>query len=165
MLLRQALAILILPFTVTVIIPFLLLRDGAGEPAMPFRTSGVILFVLGLFLAANTIWHFVTRGRGTLAPWDPTRRLVTSGIYRYARNPMITGVFLILLGESLWFASGELAVWAAVFFTINAAYIPLVEEKGLVDRFGAEYETYKRHVPRWVPRVSPWDGKDLPGGV
>ena len=72
------------------------------------------------------------------------------------RNPMITGVLLVLVRESLFFASTAVATWAAVFFGLNATYIPLFEEPGLARRFGADYELYKRHVPRWIPRTSPW---------
>lgn len=157
MLLRHVLSILILPFTVTVVIPAAILRGGAGQGLLALTIVGACLLGVGLLLVGSTVHQFWTRGRGTLAPWDPTTRLVTNGVYRYVRNPMITGVALILIGESLWFASWKLAVWAAVFFTINALYIPRVEEKGLVERFGAEYQEYMRHVPRWVPRLSPWE--------
>ena len=160
MLLRHALSILILPFTVTVIVPALLLQGEAGQASMVFKITGGVLFSLGLVLVVSTIWQFAVRGRGTLAPWDPTRKLVLDGVYRHVRNPMITGVFLILLSESLWFASWKLGIWAAAFIALNAIYIPLVEERGLADRFGADYETYKQHVPRWIPRASPWEAEE-----
>jgi protein-S-isoprenylcysteine O-methyltransferase Ste14 len=156
MLLRHVLAILILPFTVTVVVPAALLaRDGAHAPLLS-RLGGVLLALAGLFLVIRTIGYFATRGRGTLAPWDPPRHLVVSGIYRRVRNPMISGVLLILAGEALWFSSAPLALWFGAVFAINALYIPLVEEPMLRRRFGAEYETYARNVPRWVPRSSPW---------
>ncbi|HYJ80785.1 MAG TPA: isoprenylcysteine carboxylmethyltransferase family protein, partial [Longimicrobiaceae bacterium] len=145
-----------LPFTVTVIVPSILIgRDGADAPAAG-RLGGALLMLLGMALVAATVWHFATRGRGTLAPWDPPRHLVVSGIYRYVRNPMISGVVLVLAGESLLFASTAVAAWTAVFFAVNAIYIPLLEEPGLSRRFGAAYDEYRRHVPRWIPRLSPW---------
>ena len=70
---------------------------------------------------------------------------------------MIFGVFLILLGEAIVFASLPLLGWAILFIVVNMIYIPLVEEPGLVKRFGAEYEEYRRNVPRWVPRAQGWD--------
>ncbi|HEX6925123.1 MAG TPA: isoprenylcysteine carboxylmethyltransferase family protein, partial [Longimicrobiaceae bacterium] len=97
------------------------------------------------------------RGRGTLAPWDPPRRLVITGVYRHVRNPMISGVILILAGESLAFSSAALGTWTAVVLIVNAVYIPVVEEPGLARRFGEEYEAYRAHVPRWVPRLRPWN--------
>ena len=156
MILRHILSILILPFTVTVIVPVVLLGQRTPGSSPAGRIGGVLVILLGLALVARTIAHFATRGRGTLAPWDPPRHLVVAGIYRYVRNPMITGVLLILVGESLLFASTEVATWAATFFAINAVYMPLFEEPGLAERFGDDYEEYRRHVPRWVPRLSPW---------
>ncbi|HEX3068855.1 MAG TPA: isoprenylcysteine carboxylmethyltransferase family protein, partial [Thermoanaerobaculia bacterium] len=81
------------------------------------------------------------------------------GPYRYVRNPMIAGVILIIIAESLLFRSLSLAEWAAAFFVINAIYFPLIEEPQLESRFGEEYRRYKRHVRRFVPRIQPW--KDM----
>jgi protein-S-isoprenylcysteine O-methyltransferase Ste14 len=69
---------------------------------------------------------------------------------------MITGVLSVLLGEGLVLGSSAILVTAAIFFAVNATYIPLVEEPGLVERFGDEYLAYRRNVPRWVPRIRPW---------
>ena len=69
---------------------------------------------------------------------------------------MISGVLAILLGEASFFASRALFLWFAAFWLLNAVWIPLVEEPVLVRRFGEDYETYRRHVPRWLPRVRPW---------
>jgi protein-S-isoprenylcysteine O-methyltransferase Ste14 len=96
---------------------------------------------------------FARVGEGTLAPWDPTRKLVVRGPYRHVRNPMITGVLAILLGEAALFGSWPLLVWAFGFFALNAIYMPLVEEPGLVRRFGDDYVRYRRNVPRWLPRL------------
>lgn len=162
MILRQLLSILVLPFTVAVVVPFVALRQSRGEPSLAAQLSGGLLILAGLTLVVHTIRHFASRGRGTLAPWDPPRRLVVSGIYRYVRNPMISGVLSILVGESLLLGSTAVAVWAATFFALNATYIPLIEEPGLVRRFGAAYESYKQHVPRWIPRGSPWQPPACP---
>jgi protein-S-isoprenylcysteine O-methyltransferase Ste14 len=75
---------------------------------------------------------------------------------------MISGVILILIGESLFFASTAIALLAAGFFAINAVLIPLYEERELTRRFGAEYGEYKRNVPRWVPRLTVWRGGTRP---
>ncbi len=157
MLRRQLLSVLVLPFTVTVVVPALLVRTETGEAAGSIRVVAVLLVAGGVALAVCTIRLFATRGRGTLAPWDPPRQLVVAGVYRYVRNPMISGIFLILLGESLWFASWKIAVWLALFFGVNVFYIPLVEEKALRRRFGAPYDAYRANVPRWIPRRSSWE--------
>jgi protein-S-isoprenylcysteine O-methyltransferase Ste14 len=128
--------------------------DGALQ-ALPVL-GGAALIAAGLTLMYRTIALFAHEGEGTLAPWDPTRKLVVRGPYRHVRNPMIVGVLTVVLGEAAVFGSPPLATWAGVFFALNAIWFPLVEEPGLVERFGSDYEEYRRHVPRWIPRASPW---------
>jgi protein-S-isoprenylcysteine O-methyltransferase Ste14 len=117
---------------------------------------GCLLIGLGLLLMYQTISLFASVGEGTLAPWDPPRNLVVRGVYRHVRNPMISGVLFILLGEATLLDSLPLLVWFLIFFAVNATYIPLLEERQLTRRFGGEYLTYKRNVPRWIPRLKPW---------
>ena len=92
------------------------------------------------------------------APWDPPARLVITGLYRHVRNPMIMGVFCVLLAEVLAFQSTALAAWTAFAVALNLFYIPLSEEPALEHRFGDRYREYKRNVPRWIPRRAPWLG-------
>ena len=110
-----------------------------------------------------TISLFVTKGHGTIGPWDPTSKLVVSGVYGYVRNPMITGVFLVLTGESIILGSIPVTLWTLLFVLTNLIYIPLIEESELAERFGDEYLAYKENVPRWIPRLSRW--KKLKGAV
>jgi len=74
------------------------------------------------------------------------------------RNPMISGVLAVLLGESLFFASLPLLGFFGFATLLNMLYIPLSEEPGLIKRFGEEYLTYYQHVQRWIPRIKPWQG-------
>jgi len=99
---------------------------------------------------------FTRYGDGTPAPWEPPRNLVIRGPYRHVRNPMITGVLFLIAAEALLLGSWPLIVWMGLFFLGNAVYFPLVEEKGLEERFGQAYREYKRNVPRWLPRQQPW---------
>jgi protein-S-isoprenylcysteine O-methyltransferase Ste14 len=155
---RHLLAIGLLPVTVTAVVPGLVLwRSGADVGAWPLVVLGVTLIALGLALVAWTVALFATVGRGALAPWDPTSRLVVRGPYRHVRNPMISGVLAILLGEAALFGSIPLLVWFAAAFAVNAVYFPLVEEPGLRRRFGEEYDAYSANVPRWLPRLRPWE--------
>src|SRR5262245_32898920 len=163
MLLRQVLAVVILPFTVTVMVPVWIGRRNHADFAKPADFGDLGLFVIGVVsvvagfaLFASSVYLFWTRGRGTLAPWDPPRRFVADGPYRYVRNPMISGVLFILLGEALILRSSAHSEWTAAFFVVNLIYIPLIEEPMLASRFGESYETYKRHVPRFVPRIHAW---------
>jgi protein-S-isoprenylcysteine O-methyltransferase Ste14 len=123
--------------------------------ALPIA-AGAALMCAGLVLMYRTISLFAREGEGTLAPWDPTRRLVVRGPYRHVRNPMIVGVLAVILGEAALFGSPGVLVWGAAFFALNSVWFPLVEEPGLRERFGDEYEDYRRNVPRWVPRRRPW---------
>jgi protein-S-isoprenylcysteine O-methyltransferase Ste14 len=146
-------AILLLPFMVAAVIAGVILwltgPDTLGlwqsVPAtrVVLPVFGGALLCLGLVLAVATIRLFVTVGQGTLAPWNPPQRLVVQGVYRHVRNPMIAGVFFVLLGEAVLAASLALLIWFAAFVGVNAAYIPLAEELGLVKRFGSDYLTYK----------------------
>jgi protein-S-isoprenylcysteine O-methyltransferase Ste14 len=146
---------LILPVTALVIVPILiesnltLVVDGCFA-------IGLILVIAGMTLLSVTIGMFTRIGRGTLAPWSPPEKLVVSGIYSYVRNPMITGVMIVLLGESLAFHSQNIFIWLIIFFVINNVYFIFSEEPALAARFGDEYLKYKRNVPRWLPRITPW---------
>ena len=164
-LLRHLFAILLLPFMVVVIIPRWILRAwspwdtrwiGGTLPAAFAHVAGILLFWCGFALFAWCVSLFARIGRGTLAPWDPTKRLVTVGPYQYVRNPMITGVAAMLVGEAVHLGSRVLAVWAVTFMAIGHIYFMLLEEPGLERRFGADYLQYKSAVPRWIPRSAPW---------
>jgi protein-S-isoprenylcysteine O-methyltransferase Ste14 len=152
-----------LPFVVTVIIPFLLYRTGA--PLM--RTSpgtlqivGAIVYVLGLSMQLYTTSLFFRFAQGTLAPWQPTQKLVIRGPYRYCRNPMITGVVMMLLGEGLFFNALAILIWGCLFFVMNTMYFIFKEEPAMLARFGDSYVEYKRQVPRWIPRLRPFQSSD-----
>jgi protein-S-isoprenylcysteine O-methyltransferase Ste14 len=157
--LRHLLAILLLPFVAIVAVPYWLLTAFAGSDT---RWTGLwllggALFACGFFLFAWCVRLFAFVGRGTLAPWDPTRTLVAVGPYRYVRNPMISGVAAMLAGEALLFGSWVVALWALLFVLVNHAYFLAAEEPGLERRFGESYRVYKASVPRWIPRVPPRD--------
>ena len=118
---------------------------------------GLALIIAGLIIMVLTISSFIRIGKGTLAPWSPAKKLVVVGLYRYVRNPMILGVFTVLLGETTCIWSVVLFQWSAAFFVINTIYFILYEEPGLEKRFGEDYLNYKKHVPRWMPRLTPFD--------
>ena len=117
---------------------------------------GIALIAAGFALWLWTVRLLAVIGKGTLAPWDATRHLVVEGPYAHVRNPMITAVLLVLLGEASLFGSVALLIWCALFFAINWAYFVLVEEPGLSRRFGEPYRAYRENVPRWIPRLTPW---------
>ena len=159
--LRHLLAILLLPVVMTIVVPSWLRArfelidtrwDGPALLVWPMRALGAVVLLGGLSLFAWCVTLFARVGRGTLAPWDPTQRLVAVGPYRYLRNPMITGVAAVLAGQALLTGSWVLAAWTLTFVTFNFVYFVAVEEPGLERRFGDPYREYKARVPRWIPR-------------
>ena len=118
--------------------------------------GGIVVFLTGFGLFAWCVSLFAGVGQGTLAPWDPTRRLVAVGPYHYVRNPMISGVLTMLAGEALFLGSRVITIWAATFMAINQVNFMLLEEPSLERRFGEAYREYKLSVPRWIPRATPW---------
>ena len=153
---RHVRAIVLLPGVVTVAVPALIVWRSGVDVRLAPALLGLLLIGVGLTFVVRTVSLFATVGRGTLAPWDETTRLVVRGPYRYVRNPMISGVVAILLGESALLGSRPLLIWAASVFAVNALYMPLVEEPRLRRRFGEDYDRYRANVPRWLPRLRPW---------
>jgi len=162
---RHLTAILALPFVVVIVVPaFILhsLRHLDTRWTFPFSGRlipmiiGVLIFALGFLLATRCIRLFATVGQGTLAPWDPPRKLLVVGPYQHVRNPMISGVVAMLMGESMAWGSSLLLGFATFVFLLNHVYFLRSEEPGLVRRFGDDYRLYMNHVPRWIPRWTPW---------
>jgi protein-S-isoprenylcysteine O-methyltransferase Ste14 len=151
----------VLPLTAAGVVPAVLLaRTGSAQAiaslSLPQALAGALLAAAGLAMVLWTVTLFIRVGKGTLAPWDPTRRLVVRGPYTRVRNPMISGVLAIIVGEAIVFGIRQLWMWAALFLLINHVYFVLSEEPGLARRFGAEYDEYRRNVPRWIPRFTAW---------
>lgn len=156
--LRQVLAIALLPVMAAVVLPrLLLLKYGGLATSLDglFTVLGALFILCGLALFTWCVSLFAQVGHGTLAPWDPTRALVAVGPYRYVRNPMISAVAAVLLGEALFFRSPAVGLWFLAFVAINHAYFVFSEEPGLEARFGALYREYKARVPRWLPKFKP----------
>ena len=157
-----------LPVMVLLVIPYSIWHFTNGHPLfiwliefrILFIILGILSFFIGvvLFIASNSMFH--KKGKGTLAPWNPPKKLVIYGPYRYVRNPMISGVNLILLGEAFLAPSGYVLLWQIFFFLLNHIVFIYKEEPDLVKRFGADYLEYKKHVPRWIPRWKAWKGND-----
>jgi protein-S-isoprenylcysteine O-methyltransferase Ste14 len=160
----------LLPFIVILVIPFFILLFsgtfkfgwGRGIPCDAAAIGlGIAVFAFGLYWLIRTILLFINVGKGTLAPWNPTQKLVIQGPYRYVRNPMIIGVFISVIGIAIVFGSIGVLVWAALIFIINYLYFIFSEEPGLRKRFGHEYSRYYMNVPRWIPRLKPWHPDNL----
>ena len=165
-LLRHLLAIVTLPFMVAVLVPFWIAERygvtfslGRSIGLVMPQVVGLILISFGLVLFVASLQRFAADGKGTLAPWDPPSVFVVRGPYQFVRNPMISGVIMLLFGEALVLLSPPHGIWAVSFLVLNLFYIPLVEEPQLERRFGDSYREYCRHVRRFIPRFSPWQHK------
>ena len=163
MFLRQLSAIALLPGVAAVAVPVWIARRNhvaltapTDQASAALQIFGTGLLAIGLLLFGASLYCFWSRGRGTLAPWDPPRQFVIEGPYRFVRNPMISGVMFVLMGEALVLRSLSHAEWAGVFILINLLYIPALEEPMLAARFGEPYREYKRRVRRFLPRLRPW---------
>jgi protein-S-isoprenylcysteine O-methyltransferase Ste14 len=158
-------AIVILPGTALVYVPALLVwltkntAYAASFPppsvvnwlaGLPFAIAGLILMVWTMRLFA------VEGGGGTPAPWEPIKNFIALGPYRYVRNPMLIGVNLFLIAEAIVLQSLPIFGWMVVFIIVNTIYFARSEEPQLEKRFGPAYADYKRSVPRWLPRLTPY---------
>jgi len=145
----------ILPVTVLILIPLIIEKEINLQLGL-LLLVGIILIAFGIYIISITVRLFMTKGEGTLAPWSHTSKFVIEGPYAYVRNPMIIGVLIVLLGESLLLHSYGILIWAVLFFFINNMYFIYSEEPGLEKRFGEEYRKYMKNVPRWIPRLWPY---------
>ncbi len=156
-------AILQLPFIIALVLPLLIsffTQDLTPIHLLP-RWFSVIIglgFLLpGLIFFIKTVQLFDKIGKGTLAPWNPTRQLIIAGPYRYVRNPMIIGVVLILLAQVFLLQSGNILLFTGVFVLFKTLYFIFDEEPTMRKRYGEEYLAYSRYVRRWIPRRKAWN--------
>jgi protein-S-isoprenylcysteine O-methyltransferase Ste14 len=153
---------------------FLFLAPGIVAGLVPWLITGWRLHDWGgaSWLIALVAWVLIAAGllslvhaftlfalhRGTPAPVAPTQTLVVNGIYRFVRNPMYLAVLAIILGQALLFASWVLVVYAAIALAAVVAFVKGYEEPTLTETYGEQYLEYRRNVPGWWPRLTPWEG-------
>ncbi len=119
------------------------------------QIAGMLLGAAGVALALWCALTFAWLGKGTPAPFDPPRRLVTRGPYRFVRNPIYLGAGAALAGAALLYGSLRLVGYAALFLLAAHLFVVWYEEPTLRRTFGPEYEAYCRRVRRWWPRPNP----------
>lgn len=122
---------------------------SAFAQPLTLRAAGVSLIALALVLGALAAWEF-RRARTALEPWKPSTTLVTSGIFRFSRNPIYLGFLMILVGlglyrDSPWIVAMALPLWAVYRIGVIAR-----EEVYLARLFGEEYRTYCARTRRWL---------------
>lgn len=130
------------------------------ETIGPMQVGGMLAGAAGAVLALWCVLSFGLAGRGTPAPFDPPRRLVTSGPYRFVRNPMYIGAGLALAGAALFYGSFEILAYLCFLFLAAHLFVVFHEEPALKGSFGQEYISYWRKAGRWLPKWWNWKGKD-----
>jgi protein-S-isoprenylcysteine O-methyltransferase Ste14 len=144
------------PGTVAGLGPWLITHweiPGSSPPARVIL--GVVLIVLGLIPPVHAFTQFAEAG-GTPMPVAPTERLVVTGFNRFVRNPMYAGLITVILGQALLFDSPWLVLYAVIGWIVTASFVHWYEEPTLVGEYGEQYEEYRRNVPAWTPRLTPW---------
>jgi protein-S-isoprenylcysteine O-methyltransferase Ste14 len=155
---RAVLMVVVVPGTVAGYVPLYLLRLR-GELTMPTvsleSASAALVLLAGVLVLLRCVWDFFVAGHGTLAPFDPPRRLVVRGLYRYTRNPMYNGVLGTLLGEAWLFDSIAVLQYTGAVALMFHLFVMLYEEPALEAKFGESYRAYEAAVPRWgfTPRA------------
>lgn len=155
LLLKNIVFTILIPGTVAVYIPLWIAPAGSN-----LFTSGwdlkkliaTLVLLSGIVICLWSLRDFAVHGRGTPAPFDPPKWLVTRGFYRYVRNPMYVGVLTTIFSWALLFSSFGIFFYGIAVGLLFHLFVVLVEEPSLKKRFGKSYTHYCEGVGRWVPR-------------
>jgi protein-S-isoprenylcysteine O-methyltransferase Ste14 len=150
---RAVLAFLALPAVVGGLIPWLLLDSDRWR--MRGALAGWPILFFGACVLLWCVRDFYKIGKGTLAPWDPPRKLVVLGLYRFVRNPMYIGLLSWVAGWSMIAGSPILAIYTLVLAVAFHLRVILYEEPTLARQFSNDWTQYRATVHRWIPRLRP----------
>lgn len=117
------------------------------------RYIAIPLWISGAWMIIHCCISLITKGRGTPAHMDPPKQFVTTGFFRYVRNPIYLGALLALAGHILWSGSVVVIAYFLCYLIAFHILITVFEEPILRDKFGAAYDEYLKRVPRWIPRL------------
>lgn len=158
----SALFLVIAPGTIAGLVPWRISRWRVQSSILalpPLRAIGVLLVFAGSFMLMDCFARFALKGLGTPAPVFPPRHLVVNGLYRYVRNPMYVAVVSVIIGQGFFFANLRVLEYGIVVWFCFHLFVLGYEEPTLRATFGAEYEDFCAHIPRWIPRLRPWPGR------
>jgi protein-S-isoprenylcysteine O-methyltransferase Ste14 len=153
LIIKTLLFTLLAPCTVTLAVPYLLLRSRSEIFPHVWNSLnfiGISIIVAGVAIYIWCAGDFISKGKGTPAPYDPPKELVAEGLYKFTRNPMYVGVSSIVLGEALFFKSIAILVYALILLLLFHLRVTLYEEPALKRLFGKSFDDYCRRVPRWI---------------
>lgn len=160
-LLGTAVFLVLAPGFFVVLVPYWISRWRIQPPLLgftAFRMLGVLLMAAALPVLLESFARFALQGLGSPAPVFPTQHLIVKGFYRYVRNPMYVAVVSMVLGQGLLFGNLYLLIYGFFAWLVTFLFVLTYEEPTLRRTFGAEYDTYRANVPRWIPRLTPWRG-------
>ena len=152
---------ILVPGTVAGYIPYLFRRNNLPDMDIGiFHWAGLFIFIIGILIYLWTVTSFLLRGKGTPAIWftktisfiigEEPMKMVSSGLYKYTRNPMYIGVVTTVIGQGLFFQSSNVLWYALSLFIIFNIVVILIEEPHLEEKFGDEYRNYKKKTRRWL---------------
>jgi len=148
MLFRAITAFVAIPGLVAFAIP---LATGIVTRRPPQREAlALALILLGTVALVWCVREFYVAGRGTLAPWARPKHLVTSGPYRFTRNPMYLATLTILLGWCVLWDSSGLHIYLVVTLCVLVVRVYFLEEVWVERHFGSEWQRYRARTPRWL---------------
>ena len=143
---------------VLVLVPARVLQWSGVRAPSAFGAAQLTGLAIAFAGGAMTVWcvlAFAFVGRGTPAPFDPPRRLVVRGPYRFVRNPMYVAAATALASAALYYQSLSLLAYVAVFMLATHLFVVWYEEPTLSRMFGDDYAAYRARVRRWLPS---WPG-------
>ena len=152
--LRNLFFVLLQPGIVAGLAPYMIAKRSFNEAFensfVLYHFIGLPVFIAGVFITLHCVVRFAIDGLGTLSPADPTKRLVTQGLYRFSRNPMYVGVMLMLIGEVVFTQAANLLFYSISIFVSFNLFIAYREEPRLKRDFGQDYVDYCNKVRRWI---------------
>ena len=157
---RALFFVALLPGTVAAYVPYRILvaSNRLHLPRLDISAMAAgVLTLTGALILLRCVWDFFARGKGTLAPVDPPRYLVVTGLYRYTRNPMYNGVLAVLLGQAWFFGSTSLLEYAGFVLVAFHVFVVVYEEPTLEAQFQESYRAYRHAVPRWGFTTHPYE--------
>jgi protein-S-isoprenylcysteine O-methyltransferase Ste14 len=160
--LGSALFFVVAPFLAAGVIPWWITRWEFRPTFFDVglaRPIGILLIVAGVPIVVDSYARFALQGLGTPAPVAPPDHLVVTGLYRHMRNPMYVSVLAVICGQGLLFGHWGLIIYGVVFWLASHVFVLVYEEPTLRRAFGTEYETFRANVPRWIPRLRPWQAR------
>ena len=113
-----------------------------------FKMLSLLILLTGISLLSISSSLF-TKHKTPIKPFKESTHLITTGIYKYSRNPIYLGMVLILIGVGIYMGAGSSLFVVLIFIYFIRKDFVIKEEAFLLELFGEEYKNYKEKVRRW----------------